>query len=66
MRRQLARLRKARQREQQGLEAHHQQAMKKIAEVTDEDTPVTIKSLLKARPFGIQYDSGIIQSVRHS
>ena len=35
--------------------------LQKIAEA-----PVTLKSLLKARPFGIQYDNGIIQSIRRS
>ena len=38
--------------------------LKKIAGVTD--THVTIKSLLKAQPFGMHYDSGIIQSIRRS
>ena len=38
--------------------------LKKIADVRD--APVTLKSLLKARPFAIQYDNGIIQSIRRS
>ena len=38
--------------------------LKNIEEVTN--APVTLKSLLKACPFGIQYDNGIIQSIRRS
>ena len=38
--------------------------LKKIAEVTD--VPATLKSLLKAGPFGIQYDNNIIQSICRS
>ena len=37
--------------------------LKNIAEVSGTITP---KSLLKARPFTIQHEDGIIKSIRHS